>query len=172
MNNPKHIARTSDPVTSKQAANEVTASGRRQSQADKLLKAIEMKQGNTAGEYAWSLNMTMHQVSRRLADLRNDGKVHNDGTAMWNGRPQMRWWLGGDPEQQKPRPHCKSCSCYEERFVVPERENNESHVEYTARVLNMDVEEVERIAQETIVGEHTRRILSQLQPPLFDSPQA
>jgi len=119
MNNPKHIARTSDPVTSKQAANEVTASGRRQSQKERLLETVQRVPGATAGSLARYSGMTMHQVSRRLAELRAEGKVHNDGTAMWNGRPQMRWWLGGDLEQQKPRPHCKSCSCYEEVAQIP-----------------------------------------------------
>ena len=51
------------------------------------------------------------QVSRRMADLVKDGKVHAEGTGIYKGRKHQRWFPGADLEQMRTKPHCKTCQC-------------------------------------------------------------
>ena len=114
MNDYNNIRRNTDPSTSHEAAKNVTESGVRQSQAGLLFDHVTSTPGSTAGWYARYTGMTMHQVSRRLADLKNAGKIQQGEPKMFHGRPQVTWWPGGDPEQQKPRAHCSTCYCFQE----------------------------------------------------------
>ena len=111
INNPVTARRNTDPATSHDAAAKITSSGARTSQAELVLGLVIERQGLTSGQYAELSWLSQHQVTRRIADLHNAGKVYPDGVAKYEGHSQQRWWLGTDPKGVTFRPHCKSCTC-------------------------------------------------------------
>lgn len=72
-------ARAFDPSTSHDAAHRVNASGAAQAEADRCLEAVRRWPGLTSHEYAQRLGTDRYMPARRLADLRADKKVYNDG---------------------------------------------------------------------------------------------
>jgi DNA-binding transcriptional ArsR family regulator len=70
-------ARNTDPVTSHQAAREITADGSRDRQAAAILAAVRDHPDETAAELAGRLGMERAQTSKRLPELRRVGLVEN-----------------------------------------------------------------------------------------------
>lgn len=70
------LAANADPVTSHEAAERHTASGARGRHCRLVLTLVQENPGATAVElYAVQQELERHEVSRRLADLRNAGLV-------------------------------------------------------------------------------------------------
>lgn len=89
-------ARTSDPETSHAAAQQVEASGRAGSDRNRLLQAVRLHPGHTAGELALldSVNMERSEVSKRLPELRRLGLVRNGEARECFARKSrmLTWW--------------------------------------------------------------------------------
>lgn len=68
-------ARASDPVTSHEAAERVTRSGKAGTHAATILEAIKDIPGRTSAELAVATGLDRHEAARRCADLKRDGKV-------------------------------------------------------------------------------------------------
>lgn len=68
-------ARATDPVTSKEAADRAEAFA--ESQSERVLRAVVEKPGLTACEIAERCGLDRHAVSRRLPELRRDGKIES-----------------------------------------------------------------------------------------------
>ena len=86
------IARTTDPWTSHAGAVEVTASGRRRTQAELCLDVVLTTPGLTAGEIGQRTGLGHVPAQRRLSDLRSAGKVTKGTARQYSGRPQVTWW--------------------------------------------------------------------------------
>ena len=90
-------ARTSDPITSHQAAAQVEASGRAGSDRSRLLTAVRERPGLTAGELSdlcrFEGKLSRHDASKRLAELRHAGLVVNGEIRVCkvHGTKQMEW---------------------------------------------------------------------------------
>ena len=76
------IARMSDPVTSRRAADQVTRSGRRGSQKRAVLELVRLWPGRTSAELARSGELDRYVVARRLPDLCRDGLVRRGDERM------------------------------------------------------------------------------------------
>lgn len=76
---PAALARNSDPLSSHLAAEEVTASGRRDSQKREILDWLRhhhhLRGAVTSMELAHSAGIDRYVVARRLSDLEHDGLV-------------------------------------------------------------------------------------------------
>lgn len=71
------IARRKDPKSSHEAADEITRSGNRASQAQEVLALVRRHQGHTSLELSrFSRTLDRYQVARRLADLNEAGLVY------------------------------------------------------------------------------------------------
>ena len=81
-----------DPSTSKAGAREVTRSGRRASQANRVMDAVRTFPGLTAGEIGTITELGHVRAQRRLSDLKNLDKVFADGQAKFKRSKQSRWW--------------------------------------------------------------------------------
>ena len=86
------IVRTTDPWTSHAGAAEVTASGRRRTQAELCLDVVLTTPGLTAGEIGQRTGLGHVPAQRRLSDLRSAGKVTKGTARQYSGRPQVTWW--------------------------------------------------------------------------------
>ena len=86
------IARTTDPWTSHAGAAEVTASGRRKTQAELCLDVVLTTPGLTAGEIGQRTGLGHVPAQRRLSDLQSAGKVTKGPARQYSGRPQVTWW--------------------------------------------------------------------------------
>ena len=86
------IARTTDPWTSHAGAAEVTASGRRKTQAELCLDVVLTTPGLTAGEIGQRTGLGHVPAQRRLSDLQSAGKVSKGTARQYSGRPQVTWW--------------------------------------------------------------------------------
>jgi len=103
------VARRYDPVTSHQAGVEVTQSGLRQSQADKICSVLEQCPGGlTNGELEELLpEMTSAQIFRRAPELERHLRAHRRYAAFgrlvtrrYKGYNQQVWFPGpADPVQ-------------------------------------------------------------------------
>lgn len=67
------ISRRGDPVTSHEAADLVTLSGRRDAQAQLVYEALRRWPGRTSAELAALADFDRYVVARRLPELRNGG---------------------------------------------------------------------------------------------------
>lgn len=117
-----NIARRNDPATSHAAAREITYSGRRATQSERLHGVVRRNPGQTSGMIRELSGMSDTQVSRRLADLENAGIIHKgQKTELYRGRPHSTWYNGpAHIEVEKPNllnevtdPHCKTCNCFD-----------------------------------------------------------
>ena len=86
------IARTTAPGTSHAGAVEVTASGRRKTQAERCLDVVQTSPGLTAGEIGELTGLGHVPAQRRLSDLKAAGKVSVGMARQYSGRPQATWW--------------------------------------------------------------------------------
>lgn len=86
-------ARSSDPVTSHIAADDITSSGLRDSQKSEVLRWLTQHPGSTSAELAHISGLDRHMVARRLPDLERDGKVRKSGQreCAVSGRPAVTW---------------------------------------------------------------------------------
>jgi len=83
-----HLARATDPPSSKRAARRLTTSGRHKSQKARVLRALRDYPGLTSKELALAMGEDRYMVARRLPDLERDGKVekgsdHGDDVTWW-----------------------------------------------------------------------------------------
>jgi len=62
-------ARSTDPVTSHEAAEHMTKTGKRQAQQAKVLKALKKFPGRTSAELAGRAKLDRYMVARRLPEL-------------------------------------------------------------------------------------------------------
>jgi len=88
------IVRSSDPLSSFEAAEEVTQSGLRQHQAQRCLQGVERYPGKTSRELARLIDLDRYAVARRLPDLEHDGHIRK-GTARpceIGRRQAVTWW--------------------------------------------------------------------------------
>ena len=88
------IARTTDPATSHEAAEAITKSGKRQTQAERVLEYIKANPGSCGGKVGHVLEI--EGCWKRVSDLKNAGKIYANGTQMWRGRKQLAWYAVGE----------------------------------------------------------------------------
>ncbi len=97
---PDHImARRTDPMSSLVAAEEAMMSGRRDTQARDVLRAVIRYPHKTSRELASVTGMDRYIVARRLPELEKDGLVMKEGNAAGpvlrkctvSGRPAVTW---------------------------------------------------------------------------------
>jgi hypothetical protein len=88
------IARSTDTETSRLAAEEVTASGRRDEQAHKVCLLVRGYRGYTSAELASWGQVDRHMVARRLPELERLGRVvRGEARACTvTGRKALTWW--------------------------------------------------------------------------------
>ena len=90
------LARNADPLSSHVAAEEVAASGRRDSQKREILEWLRSHAGDgpvTSMELARSAGLDRYVVARRLPDLERDGLVRRCAMRECgvSGRPAITW---------------------------------------------------------------------------------
>jgi len=68
-----------DPLTSHDAAEQHHTSGKRATNKATCLKAVISQPGHTSAEIGEITGLGRHEAARRLADLRNDGLVRQEG---------------------------------------------------------------------------------------------
>lgn len=76
----KTAARSSDPVTSHEAAAASVKSGSRDSQLTAVLAAVKMFPSSTSAELARNAKLDRHMVARRLPELETLGYVERGDT--------------------------------------------------------------------------------------------
>lgn len=92
--NKQPIARNSDPVTSHIAAEDITASGLRNSQKAEVLRWLkDSREAPTSAELAHRSGLDRHMVARRLPDLERDGLVRKGASRDCgvSNRPAVTW---------------------------------------------------------------------------------
>jgi CRP-like cAMP-binding protein len=88
------IARKHDPDTSKQAAEAITASGKRDAQAKAVHLAVRGYRGHTSAELAKLCGYDRHMVARRLPELERLGLVQKGEARACSttGKSATTWW--------------------------------------------------------------------------------
>ena len=88
------VSHRDDPETSQEAEDSINASGSRASHCDQIYSVVEAEPGLTAGQIGVMSGYGMHITSRRLADLKNRGRVRQGQTRVFegSGRRQVTWW--------------------------------------------------------------------------------
>ena len=89
---PPPATHAGDPDTAHEAEQAVTASGKRQTQVEWVLKCVQVAPGSTAYEIGIISRLGHIPAQRRLSDLKTLGKVYMDGTKTVNGRKMRQWW--------------------------------------------------------------------------------
>lgn len=86
--------RSTDPHTSRLAAEKVEASGNAQAQRDVCLTEVRKRPGSTAAEIAVATGLERHAPSRRLPELREQELVTNGRTRICAAtrRLSMTWF--------------------------------------------------------------------------------
>lgn len=87
------LARTTDPITSHQAARDAERRGVAAAHRLLCLAAVRREPGLTAAEIATRVGLERHKPSRRLPELRDDGLVINGPSRLCSvqGRPSITW---------------------------------------------------------------------------------
>ena len=88
-------ARASDPITSHEAAKEMTLSGKRMAQVDEVDQLVGEYPGYTSLELsALTTKLDRYQVARRLSDLEHLGRVKKGARRVCRvgGRNAVTWW--------------------------------------------------------------------------------
>jgi len=90
------IARKTDPVSSHEAAAEVTASGARATQQAEVLRGVKEYPGRTSKELAHLIGCDRYLVARRLPELARKGLVQRGHmvTCKIGGRKAVTWFKG------------------------------------------------------------------------------
>jgi hypothetical protein len=87
------ICHANDPATSRAAANDITKSGRRATDATKVHDAVRSLPGSTSTELASAIDMHLYAVRRRLTDLKAAGLVRRGDAVRRNGaNAESTWW--------------------------------------------------------------------------------
>lgn len=88
------LARSTDPVTSHEAASEAEGSGRARIQRDRCLASVLDCPGRTAAEVAAATGLERHAPSRRLPELRDAGLIANGRARICKvtGRLSITWF--------------------------------------------------------------------------------
>lgn len=91
------IARDRDPVTSKLAAEQITASGERARQQNQCLGAVKQWPGRTSAELARCMGTDRFMPARRLSELREQGLIENGLPVRCTvtGKQSLTWWIAG-----------------------------------------------------------------------------
>lgn len=87
-------ARALDPETSRLAADEHTASGKRGRHVGVVIDAVRRWPGRTSAELAPLCGLERHEVARRTADAEQAGAIRK-GLARrceTSGRQAVTWW--------------------------------------------------------------------------------
>jgi hypothetical protein len=87
------MARTTDPYTSRQAAERVTMSGSRADHLTRIVKAVQERPGRTSAELAIDSGMERHEAARRTADAAQAGLIVRGApkTCSVSGRAAVTW---------------------------------------------------------------------------------
>lgn len=91
-------SRTTDPLSSHLAEQEVTESGARAIQCRKVYSALRRAPGSTSAELAKAFDIDRHCVARRLPDLADSGYItrSDQRKCMVTGRLSLTWELRHD----------------------------------------------------------------------------
>lgn len=107
------IARRSDPVTSHEAAKDITASGQRSAMIGLALDVLKRFPGRTAKELEREAGGEDGSIRKRLNDLRHDGRavaVIVPPKCSITGRSAQRWYLSDQtPLDIVVRPKTRAC---------------------------------------------------------------
>lgn len=87
-------ARNSDPVTSHQAADHITRSGKRGQQQAQAIAAVKAFPGLTSFELAMRTDIDRYVMARRLPECVTAGAVRKGParTCSITGRQALTWW--------------------------------------------------------------------------------
>ena len=88
-------ARTHDPETSHEAAEKVTASGKRETDCNIVLAVLKDRTGLTTKEIAQRCSLTYHQVARRMIDLEHSNLIFRGAPKMCSigAVSVLSWWV-------------------------------------------------------------------------------
>ncbi len=88
-------SRRTDPATSHAAEREVSRSGRRLTQLQAVLADVRSHPGATAGEIARRTGIDRSTVSKRTADLANQGRIDRGQPreCAVHRRQMTTWWV-------------------------------------------------------------------------------
>lgn len=86
-------ARTTNPATSQDAAQQHESSGKAASHRETILSYVRTFPGKTSAEIAFAVRMERHEAARRLPELREVGLVVNGEARKCtvSGTQQMTW---------------------------------------------------------------------------------
>lgn len=92
-----------DPWTSRAAEQEHTASGQREHNIERVLRAVQMARGATADDIAEATGLDVYETRRRLSDLKNSGRLVQGSAvvrtnARGNSRPVVTWYASEEGE--------------------------------------------------------------------------
>jgi CRP-like cAMP-binding protein len=89
-----HVSRRTDSDTSHEAADLHERAGRLSGNKRLVYTAVCNRPGLTGCEIAKQIGMDRHEASRRLADVRREGLIHNGEQRRCSvkGNMQMTWW--------------------------------------------------------------------------------
>jgi len=88
-------SRKTDPATSALAEDEITSSGARARQVDRVYRLVQQNDGYTSAELAVMGGVDRHMVARRLPDLQHKGLVKKGGQRQCEirNRQAVTWWI-------------------------------------------------------------------------------
>lgn len=91
------IARTTDPESSHEAAEEITNTGARLKQLQVVLEAVRERPGCTSLELSTRIRLDRYAVARRLPELEHAGFIRRGPIRLCSvgGRKGITWWAEG-----------------------------------------------------------------------------